>query len=72
MRRIAQVPQSLDKSQKSGGAMQQPGRSMERFRQSFWVERLWTYLDAEVRILLIGMLIMILISAGILVANLID
>jgi hypothetical protein len=45
---------------------------MERFRQSFWVGRLWTYLDAEVRMLLIGMLIMILISAGILVANLID
>jgi hypothetical protein len=45
---------------------------MERFRQSFWVGRLWTYLDAEVRMLLIGMLIMILISAGILIANLID
>jgi hypothetical protein len=45
---------------------------MERSRKVFWVGRLWTYLDAEVRVVLIVMLIMIVISAAILVANLID
>jgi hypothetical protein len=45
---------------------------MERFRKVFWLGRLWAYLDAEVRVVLIGMLIMIVISAAILVANLID
>jgi hypothetical protein len=48
------------------------GRRMERFRKVFWLGRLWAYLDAEVRVVLIGMLIMIVISAAILVANLID
>ena len=45
---------------------------MERFRKVFWLGRFWAYLDAEVRIVLIGMLIMIVISAAILAANLID
>jgi hypothetical protein len=53
---------------------------MERFRQVFWIGRLWAHLsaevhgvlDSEVRLVLIGMLIMIVISAVILVANLIN
>ena len=47
-------------------------QQMERSRQAFWVGWLWTYLDAELRVVLIVMLIMIVISAAILVANLID
>jgi hypothetical protein len=47
---------------------------MERFRNIFSIGRFWRfwiYLDPEVRIVFIGMLIMLLVSFVILVANLI-
>jgi hypothetical protein len=45
---------------------------MEHFRNIFSVGRFWIYMDSQVRIVVIGLLMMIIVSFAILVANLID
>jgi hypothetical protein len=45
---------------------------MGRFSQDLTLARFWIYMDPDVRMGMVSSLILVLISAGILVANLID
>jgi hypothetical protein len=47
-------------------------QKMGRFSQDLTLARFWIYMDPDVRMGMVSSLILVLISAGILVANLID